>query len=77
MTDMWTFGPAEDDTETYGDGTQVPHRKQIIYRNGQPVGEIEIHAHRRAGPDRITDLSFGITCVTYGPLPERKTPDTW
>jgi hypothetical protein len=75
---VWTFGPPEDDSEDYSDGTVVPHRKQIVYLDGVPVGEIEIHMHRRMGPDKTPDLSYGLTAVTYGPLPTGKTrPDTW
>jgi hypothetical protein len=75
--DVWTFGPPEDDTTDYSDGIVMPHRRQVLYRNGHPVGEIEIHAHRRRGPDKITDLSWGITAITYGVLAEHDRPDQW
>lgn len=73
----WTFGPAEDSTDVLADGTQLPHRRQVVYLDGQPVGEIEIHLHRRYGPDKQLDLSYGITVITYGPLSPRATPDSW
>lgn len=67
MADIWTFGPAIDSTQTYADGTTVPHRVQLLRLNGVAVGEIEIHAHKRRGPDGITDISYGITAISYGP----------
>jgi hypothetical protein len=66
MKDIWAFGPPEDDTSDYSDGTVVPHRNQKVYFNGVPVGEIEIHMHKRRGTDKITDVSFGITTIVYG-----------
>lgn len=69
MADMWTFGPPKDDSETYSDGTEVPHRYQAVFLNGVEVGYIEIHMHRRRGDDKVTDVSFGITACTYGPAP--------
>lgn len=74
---LWTFGPAENDEEVYADGTVVPHRKQVVYLNGYPVGEVEIHMHRRMGPDKTVDFSIGLTSITYGPLNERERADTW
>lgn len=77
MADVWTFGEPEDDTETYSDGTVVPHRRQVVYRNGVAVGEIELHCHRRRGPDGVTDLSYGVTAIAYGVLAELDRADTW
>ncbi len=68
MADVWSFGPPEDDTSDYQDGTAVPHRHWRVYLNGEPVGEVEVHLHRRAGRDQIRDLSVGITPIAYGPL---------
>lgn len=59
----WYFGPAEDDV-VYG----MPSRRQQLFHDGIPVGEIEVHAHRRKGVDKVTDLSWGVTAITYGPL---------
>lgn len=70
--EVWTFGPPHDDDTTYADGTVVPHREQLLYLNGKLVGEIEIHMHKRRGPDRQTDVSFGITAIVYGPAPGGK-----
>lgn len=70
MVDIWTFGPAKDSTETYSDGTSVPHRFQDVYLNGMKIGYVEIHMHKRRGTDATTDVSFGITNVVYGPVPE-------
>lgn len=66
--DVWTFGEPHDDTTSYADGTVVPHRHQDVLLNGKVVGEIEIHMHKRKGRDRITDVSFGITTIVYGPV---------
>ena len=38
MTDVWTFSPAKDSTQTYADGTVVPHRAQLLLLNGEAVG---------------------------------------
>jgi hypothetical protein len=65
--DVWTFGPPEDDSTTYADGTTVPHRHQDVLLNGVKIGYVEIHMHRRRGRDRKTDVSFGITTCVYGP----------
>lgn len=72
MPDVWKFGPPIDDTTDYSDGTIVPHRKQKVFLNEVVVGEIEIHMHKRKGPDGITDVSFGVTSVVYGPAPGGK-----
>lgn len=72
MTDIWSFGPPVDDTTTYTDGTVVPHRQQTVFYNGLAVGMIEIHMHKRKGPDDVTDVSFGITNIVYGPAPGGK-----
>ena len=69
MADVWTFAPAEDSATTYADGTSVPHRGWRVLLNGQVVGEIDVHMHRRRGPDGKTDVSFGFTPVVYGPPP--------
>lgn len=63
---VWSFGEAHDDNQTYSDGTQVPHREQIVYLNGVAVGEVEIHMHKRKGRDGKVDFSAGITVITYG-----------
>ncbi len=65
--DVWTFGPPEDDTTTYADGTTVPHRHQDVLLNGVKIGYVEVHMHKRRGRDRKTDVSFGITTCVYGP----------
>ncbi len=63
---VWTFGPPDDDQHTYADGTVVPSRRQQVFVNGIAIGEIEAHMHRRKGRDGKVDVSFGITCITYG-----------
>lgn len=63
----WTFGPPRDSTETVGDGTTLPGRYQDVLLDGVKVGYVEIHMHRRSGPDKLTDVSFGFTGVAYGP----------
>lgn len=68
MPDVWSFGAIKDDTETYADGTIVPHRYQAVLLNGKEVGYVEIHMHKRKGRDGIVDASFGITNVIYGPV---------
>jgi len=69
MADIWTFGPAKDDKQTYSDGTQVPHREQAVFLNDVEVGELEVHMHKRKGRDGRVDVSFGITTIVYGPVP--------
>lgn len=69
MSDVWTFGPAKDSTQTYSTGDQVPHRHFTVSLNGKVVGEVECHMHRRRGPDGKPDASFGFTPVIYGPVP--------
>lgn len=59
--DEWSFGPPKDSVEELADGTRLPHRSQRVYLNGKPVGEIEIHLHRRRGRDGKVDVSYGIT----------------
>lgn len=61
--DTWLFGPPIDRIER-----TMPSRRQQLLLNGIPVGEIEVHAHRRKGKDHVTDLSWGVTAITYGPL---------
>ena len=68
MSDVWSFGTIQDSTETYSDGTVVPHRYQDVLLNGVKVGYVEIHMHKRKGPDGVVDASVGVTSVTYGPL---------
>lgn len=65
MPPQWTFGAPEEDTDEYKDGTVVPARRWTVYRDNVPVGEIECHLHRRAGPDKAADFSAGITVVVY------------
>jgi len=60
---VWTFGAARDKVER-----GMPSRRQQLMLNGVAVGEIEVHAHKRKGKDRIVDLSWGVTAITYGPL---------
>ncbi len=57
MADVWSFGPANDDTSDYSDGTMIPHRHWRVCLNGEPVGEVEVHLHRRAGARQIRNLS--------------------
>lgn len=68
--EIWTFGHPHDSMQTYADGTQVPHRGFKVLLNGEPVGEIEIHMHKRRGRDGETDVSFGVTNIVYGPIAE-------
>jgi len=65
VSDVWTFGPAKDSQETYADSTSVPHRAQQVLLNGKPIGDIEIHCHRRRGPDGVVDVSYGLTTVVF------------
>ena len=69
LADLWQFGPPKDSQETYADGTIVPHRAWLVLLNGQPIGELELHCHRRRGPDGKLDVSYGLTAITYGPPP--------
>jgi hypothetical protein len=69
MVDVWTFGPIRDSAEHYADGTTVPHRAWQVLLNGTAIGELELHCHRRRGPDGRIDVSYGLTAVTYGPPP--------
>jgi hypothetical protein len=66
--DTYTFAPP-DDAIVRG----MPSRRQLLLLDGLPIGEIEIHAHRRRGRDATPDLSWGITAITYGPLPPADT----
>lgn len=68
-TDVWTFGSPADSQTTYSDGTIVPSREWKIFLNGQRAGEVEVHLHKRRGPDGKVDVSFGITAIVYGPPP--------
>lgn len=72
MNDVWTFGKPLDSTHNYADGTIVPHRDQVVYLNSVPIGELEIHMHKRRGDDGLLDVSFGITTIVYGPAPGGK-----
>ncbi len=72
MSDVWTFGAAKDSQTSYADGTKVPHRDQIVLLNGVPVGELEVHMHKRRGQDGVTDVSFGVTAIVFGPAPGGK-----
>lgn len=65
MANVWTFGPPKDGTQTYGNGDQVPHRGWMVWLNGVAVGEVEVHMHKRYGPDGQLDVSFGITTIVY------------
>ncbi len=67
--DVWTFGPPEDNSSDYTDGTVVPHRHQDVLLNGVKVGYVEVHMHKRRGRDGRTDVSFGTTTCVYGPAP--------
>lgn len=67
--DVWTFGPPRDGTSRYADGTVVPSRGWTVFLNGAAVGEVDVHMHRRRGPDGKLDASFGFTGVIYGPPP--------
>lgn len=67
--DVWTFGAPADSQTTYSDGTIVPSREWKVFLNGQRVGEVEVHLHKRRGPDGKVDVSFGITAIAYGPPP--------
>ncbi len=69
MADIWTFGPPKDSNTQYGDGTIVPHRMWVVSLNGVAIGELELHCHKRHGPDGVVDVSYGLTAITYGPPP--------
>lgn len=71
--DVWTH--PLDDTSDYKDGTVVPHRHFQVLLEGKPVGEVEVHLHRRHGPDGVPDVSVGVTAVVYGP--PNPGSDTW
>lgn len=64
---VWTFGPVVDSATNYADGTAVPHRAWKVLLNGIAIGEIDVHMHKRLGPDGKVDASFGFTPVVYGP----------
>ena len=74
---MWTFGVPDDVARVYSDGTRIPARRWVVFRNGAPVGEVDVHCHRRAGPDGVSDLSVGVTMVAFGALAERERADSW
>jgi len=63
MADVWSFGGGVDKVER-----GMPSRRQQLLLNGVAVGGIEVHAHKRKGRDRVVDLSWGVTAITYGPL---------
>lgn len=65
MMATWSFGAPKDSVETYSDGTVVPHRYQDVLLDGVKVGYVEIHMHKRSGPDLQVDSSFGFTGVIY------------
>ncbi len=64
---VWTFGPADDSSQTYASGDVVPHRAWAVLCDGVKVGELECHMHKRRGSDGKIDTSFGITAVAFGP----------
>jgi hypothetical protein len=68
---LWAFGPPID-----APNWSLPSRRQHLLYNGVPVGEIEVHCHQRRGADGITDLSWGVTAITYGPLSRIGEPIT-
>ncbi len=68
MGDVWEFDPPVDSKTTYADGTVVPHRSWTVKLNGVVIGEIDIHTHKRLGPDGKTDVSYGATMVVFGPV---------
>lgn len=72
MPNKWSFGPAKDHMKRYASGDEVPSRSFTVYLNGIAVGELECHLHRRQGRDKQLDLSYGITAITYGPVPGGK-----
>jgi len=37
----------------------------MVWLNGVAVGEVEVHMHKRYGPDGQLDVSFGITTIVY------------
>lgn len=69
MADLWTFGPVKEHEDNYADGTVVPERTWAVLLNGEAVGEVNVHLHKRRGRDKITDLSVGITVVAFSPDP--------
>lgn len=62
--DVWTF----DVGSITHDERHLPHVRVVCRLNGKAVGEAEVHIHKRAGRDKVTDLSWGFTAITYGPL---------
>ena len=63
--EVWSFGTPVDSEETYSDGTVVPHRFMDVLLDGVKIGYVEVHLHRRHGPDQLVDTSFGFTGVVY------------
>ncbi len=67
MSDIYRFGAAKDSTESYADGTSVPHRLQDVERQHpdgtwEVVGYMEIHIHKvTRGLTDVEDISFGLT----------------
>lgn len=70
MPDIWEFVNIEQDETRYADGTVVPHLDAVVLCNKKKVGRINVHMHKHAGRDKVTDASFGFTGVIYGPLQE-------
>ncbi len=64
MSNIYEFRNIHQNTETYSDGTQVPHLKVDVYLNGKQVGYAEIHLHK-ATTDSKPDVSFGFTGRVY------------
>lgn len=69
VADVWEFGPVDEHQTNYADGTVVPHRTWKVILNGQQVGEVNVHLHKRRGRDKRTDLSVGTTVVAFSPDP--------
>lgn len=72
----YAFGPPTDDL-IYA----MPYRRQQLIVDGCAVGEIEIHARRRQGPDGTPALAWGVTAITYASLtppalPPQRRPRT-
>ena len=67
MSDQYRFATAGDSSETYSDGTILPHRMQAIERkkadgSWENDGYVELHLHRVKRDDTdIEDISVGIT----------------
>jgi len=65
--DVWEFrSPKVGAGETYADGTRVPALGCDVYLNNLKVGKVDVHMHRRAGPDGVVDTSYGATFIVFG-----------